>query len=261
MPIQIREVRPSDLPARERIFRGAFSAGLRPHIFPNGQTEADLIHSFTENLEGLKTKMSTSDDQPGQRCFVAFDTDTPADASDFVFPEAWEHKAEVELSEEEKKNAKKVVGIAIWVLQPVARTQEQYDKEAAEKGPNTHSPSANGALLDAMDAAMTASKKKYLGLEPYLYLRILAIDPAYQRRGVGSLLLDQGMEIADRCGIQSYLEATKVGRPLYAKYGYEDRENMDFDVVKYAPTAKDDPPHQFMVMIRPVGGKKSNGKA
>jgi GNAT superfamily N-acetyltransferase len=261
MPIQVREVRPSDLPARQRIIRGAFSAGLSPHIFPNGQTEADLIHSFTEVFQGLKTKMSTSDTQAGQRAFVAYDTDTPADASDLIFPEAWEHKAEVELSEEQKKEEKKVVGIAIWVLQPVARTQEQYDKEAAEKEPTTHSPSANGALLDAMDAAMTVSKKKWLGLEPYLYLRILAIDPAYQRRGVGSLLLDGGMEIADRCGIQSYLEATKVGRPLYARYGYEDREYMDFDVVKYAPTAKDDPPHQFMVMIRPAGGKKSDGKA
>jgi GNAT superfamily N-acetyltransferase len=260
MPIQVREVRPSDLPARQRIIRGAFSAGLSPHIFPNGQTEADLIHSFTEVFQGLKTKMSTSDTQAGQRAFVAYDTDTPADASDLIFPEAWEHKAEVELSEEQKKEEKKVVGIAIWVLQPVARTQEQYDKEAAEKEPTTHSPSANGALLDAMDAAMTVSKK-WLGLEPYLYLRILAIDPAYQRRGVGSLLLDGGMEIADRCGIQSYLEATKVGRPLYARYGYEDREYMDFDVVKYAPTAKDDPPHQFMVMIRPAGGKKSDGKA
>lgn len=261
MPIQLREVQPSDLPARERIFRDAFSGALRPHIFPNGQTEADLIHGFTQTLEGMKNKMSTSDTQAGQRLFVAFDTDAPADPSDLVFPEAWEHKAEVELSEEEKKNAKKVVGIAIWVLQPVARTQEQYDKEAAEQGPTTHAPSANGALLDAMDAAMTASKKKYLGLEPYLYLRILAIDPAYQRRGVGSLLLDQGMAIADRCGIQSYLEATTVGRPLYARYGYEERDYLDFDVVKYAPTAKDNPPHRFMVMIRPAGGKKTDGKA
>ncbi|KAG9592250.1 acyl-CoA N-acyltransferase, partial [Aureobasidium melanogenum] len=261
MPIQVRQVRPSDLPARERIFSGAFSSGLRPHIFPNGMSEADLIHNFSENLNGLKTKMSTSDSEAGQRAFVAYDTDTPADPSDLVFPEAWEHKAEVELSEEEKKNAKKVVGVSIWVLQPSARTQEQIDREAAEEEPHAHAPGANGALLDAMDAAMTASKKKWIGLEPYLYLRVLAIDPAYQRRGVGSLLLDEGLAVADRCGIQAYLEATKVGRPLYARYGFEDREYMDFDVVKYAPTAKDDPPHEFMVMVRPAGAKKVNGKA
>ncbi|KAG9564571.1 acyl-CoA N-acyltransferase, partial [Aureobasidium melanogenum] len=219
-------------------------------------SEADLIHNFSETLNGLKTKMSTSDSEAGQRAFVAYDTDTPADPSDLVFPEAWEHKAEVELSEEEKKNAKKVVGVAIWVLQPSARTQEQIDKEAEEDGPHAHAPGANGALLDAMDAAMTASKKKWIGLEPYLYLRILAIDPAYQRRGVGSLLLDEGLAVADRCGIQAYLEATKVGRPLYARYGFKDCEFMDFDVVKYAPTAKDDPPHEFMVMVRPAGAKK-----
>ncbi|KAK6002575.1 hypothetical protein QM012_001325 [Aureobasidium pullulans] len=261
MPIQIRQVRPSDLPARERIFSGAFSAGLRPHIYPNGMSEADLVHSFGETLNGLKNKMSTSDSQAGQRAFVAFDTDTPADPSDFVFPEAWEHKAETELSEEEKKNAKKVVGLAIWALQPSARTQKQIDKEAAEEGPHNHAPGANGALVDAMDAAMTVSKKKHIGLEPYLYLKVLAIDPAYQRRGVGSLLLDHGLAIADRCGIQAYLEATKAGRPLYARYGFEDREYMDFDVVKYAPAAKDDPPHEFMVMVRPAGAKKINTKA
>ncbi|KAI4731931.1 acyl-CoA N-acyltransferase [Aureobasidium sp. EXF-10728] len=261
MPIQVRQGVPSDYPARERIFQGAFSAGLRPHIFPNGLTEADLMHNYSENLHGYRTNLSTSDTQAGQRIFVAYDTETPADPSDLLFPEAWEHRAEFELSDAEKKEAKKVVGIAIWGLQPFARTQEQIDKEAAEEPARAHAPGANGALLDAMDAAMTASKKKHIGLQPYMYLKVLAIDPAYQRRGVGSLLLDEGLQIADRCGVQAYLEATKAGRPLYARYGFEDREYMDFDVVKYAPAARDEPQHEFMVMVRPVGAKKIDGKA
>lgn len=46
------------------------------------------------------------------------------------------------------------------------------------------------------------------------------MDSAHQRRGAGALLLKWGCDEADRLGIDSYLEATTKGRPLYEKYGY-----------------------------------------
>ncbi|KAI5203137.1 acyl-CoA N-acyltransferase [Aureobasidium subglaciale] len=257
MPIQIRPFQASDLLARERIFKEAFSGGLRPHIYPNGTTDADLIHNFDESIKGLATKTSTSDTQAGQRLFVAYDTETPAHHSDLEFPETWDKKNEVELKGKEREEAKRIVGIAIWQLQPSPRTQEEIDKEVVEGRSHPHPPSANGPFLEAFGRALNAEREKWIGLDAYLYLKVLAIDPAYQRRGVGSLLLDDGLQVADRVGIKAYLEATEVGRPLYQRKGFVDRDFMDFEVARYAPAAEGER-HNFMCMVRPApeGGSK-----
>ncbi|THY79458.1 acyl-CoA N-acyltransferase [Aureobasidium pullulans] len=261
MPILVRPMRPSDLPARERIMAAAFSAGLRPHIYPNGTTPADTIHMFTDTLSSMQSKTSLSDDQPGSRLFVAYDSEVPALPSDLEFPETWEKKTEVELTGKAKEEEKRIVGLALWQLQPFARKQEDVDKEKeSADGDSSHAPSANAALLDGFAEALTAARDRWIGLEAYLYLKVLAIDPAYQRKGVGSLLLDEGLSIADRIGLQAYLEATEVGRPLYKRKGFEDRDYMDFDVAKYAPAAEGED-HRFMCMVRPApaGGKKTVG--
>ena len=49
---------------------------------------------------------------------------------------------------------------------------------------------------------------------------MLAVDPAYQRRGLGYLLVSAGLEDADRAGARAYVEATPDGLPLYLKFGW-----------------------------------------
>lgn len=46
------------------------------------------------------------------------------------------------------------------------------------------------------------------------------VIPEYRRRGVGTRLLRWGLEIADQLGLETFLEATEIGRPLYAKNGF-----------------------------------------
>ncbi|KAA8569093.1 hypothetical protein EYC84_000763 [Monilinia fructicola] len=45
-------------------------------------------------------------------------------------------------------------------------------------------------------------------------LDILAVDPAYQRRGAGRLLVRWGTAIADELGYMAIVEASEAGRPL-----------------------------------------------
>lgn len=51
---------------------------------------------------------------------------------------------------------------------------------------------------------------------------LLAIDPGQQRRGIGRMLVDHGLELAAKDGKDVYLVATPAGRGLYHSFGFRD---------------------------------------
>ncbi|KAL8855018.1 MAG: hypothetical protein Q9221_000215 [Calogaya cf. arnoldii] len=52
-------------------------------------------------------------------------------------------------------------------------------------------------------------------------LDILTVDPHYQRRGAGRMLLQWGTAVADRLGIEAVVEATGQGLGLYQSEGFQ----------------------------------------
>jgi ribosomal protein S18 acetylase RimI-like enzyme len=56
---------------------------------------------------------------------------------------------------------------------------------------------------------------------PHLYLVSLGVDPARQRRGLGSELLAPGLALCDREGLPAYLEtATEGNVAFYGRHGF-----------------------------------------
>lgn len=53
-----------------------------------------------------------------------------------------------------------------------------------------------------------------------LSLDILAIDPAYQRKGAGGMLVKWGTDEADRQGVDTTVESSVFGKGLYEKNGF-----------------------------------------
>jgi GNAT superfamily N-acetyltransferase len=62
---------------------------------------------------------------------------------------------------------------------------------------------------------------------------MLATDPEFGRRGLGSMLLKHVTALADADGKRVYLEATDAGRPLYCKLGCEDIDQITLDLTKW----------------------------
>ncbi|OTB08662.1 hypothetical protein M426DRAFT_316675 [Hypoxylon sp. CI-4A] len=55
----------------------------------------------------------------------------------------------------------------------------------------------------------------------YIYLSVIAVDPEYQRRGIGRLLMLWGVDIAEKLQIPIYTEASESGYRLYENVGFE----------------------------------------
>jgi GNAT superfamily N-acetyltransferase len=64
--------------------------------------------------------------------------------------------------------------------------------------------------------------------EPHWYLKAIGIDPAWQGRGVASLLLRSRLDRCDQDGQPAYLEASKPdGVSLYEHFGFRRTGHVD----------------------------------
>lgn len=63
-------------------------------------------------------------------------------------------------------------------------------------------------------------------------MRILVVDPNYQRRGIGSMLIEAGLAHIDENGSDSFLTATAAGEGLYIKHGWETIDEIVIDLDK-----------------------------
>lgn len=54
---------------------------------------------------------------------------------------------------------------------------------------------------------------------------MLATHPQWERRGAGSMIIQWGCDRADEAGVVAYIDASKKGKGLYQKFGFEDRSD------------------------------------
>jgi GNAT superfamily N-acetyltransferase len=63
--------------------------------------------------------------------------------------------------------------------------------------------------------------------EPHFYLSTLGTEPDFQRKGVGSALLQPVLDRCDTDGIPAYLESSKeVNVPYYRRHGFDVTEEV-----------------------------------
>ncbi|KAL4805128.1 acyl-CoA N-acyltransferase [Aspergillus unguis] len=76
-------------------------------------------------------------------------------------------------------------------------------------------------LLSVSSAEYTAGKGDGVKYKKRVELENLAVHPDYQGQGIARRLLQWGIEEAARLGLDVHLEATRAGRPVYERMGFE----------------------------------------
>ncbi|RYP57078.1 hypothetical protein DL769_009711 [Monosporascus sp. CRB-8-3] len=95
-------------------------------------------------------------------------------------------------------------------------------------------PDVRDEGLEALFSPTDKSHDFLLGDRAHIQLEILGVSPTHQRQGYGGALVKWGTELADELGVECYLDASQVGRPLYAANGYIEQ---DASAVIVSPTA------------------------
>lgn len=68
---------------------------------------------------------------------------------------------------------------------------------------------------------------------PRTDLSSFAVAPAHQGKGVGSLLLQHCVQVADEARLASWLISFPGSHALYKRFGFEDVDHRDVDLDKW----------------------------
>ncbi|KAF8849122.1 acyl-CoA N-acyltransferase [Acephala macrosclerotiorum] len=140
-----------------------------------------------------------------------------------------------------------IVGYAVWGWSEKAISRVLRVKETLPLPPgcNTNLRETYLSLLNDMEA-------KHQPKEPFYELLELATHPSYQRRGIGSQLVNYGLEKAERDGKKVYLSAAPKGVPVYAKLGFGEVGRLEFALGKWGGEGV----HVHVAMIKEFGSGK-----
>ncbi|KAK4611505.1 hypothetical protein CLAFUW4_13508 [Fulvia fulva] len=94
-------------------------------------------------------------------------------------------------------------------------------------------------------------RQRLWGGRPHVRLSLLCTRQDFQRQGAGTVLVQQGLALAEQLGLPGYVEASTVGYHLYSKLGFE---QVDTATIKAADW-DGDRDRTLVAMVRPATAK------
>ncbi|KAI0977176.1 hypothetical protein F4678DRAFT_412101, partial [Xylaria arbuscula] len=107
-----------------------------------------------------------------------------------------------------------IVGGALWKIYSEDPFAEQHSVEATWL-PNDGSRKFAEAFLK-----LYATPRAALGRRPQVYLSIIFTSPSHRRRGLAQQIMSWGIEKANQMGVEMFIDATEMGKPLYEQNGF-----------------------------------------
>ncbi|KAI8265415.1 hypothetical protein K4K58_011346 [Colletotrichum sp. SAR11_239] len=112
---------------------------------------------------------------------------------------------------------------------------EGVETSAVEKKEEPAKEDRARALGGLMYKERVAMEERYMKGKRYAVLQGLATDPAYQRRGIATKLIQAGLEEVDSKGLACWIHASPSSYGLYAKTGFEEIGRNEYDLDEWAP--------------------------
>jgi len=174
-----------------------------------------------------------------------------------------------------EKSTNRIVGWVCWAHHGAENTvsaasqveeREQVDgSEASNPSENQQSDSNNNNTEEEKDSLRQMERQTDGDMERWMQkimpigtrcmiLACLVVDPAFQSRGIGSALIQKGIERADKEGIFSWVHASEAGHYAFSKEGFQVKETFELDLDEYAPLPREEDEswgtYTFRYMIR-----------
>ncbi|KAJ5948988.1 hypothetical protein N7454_002295 [Penicillium verhagenii] len=144
-----------------------------------------------------------------------------------------------------------VVGYARWMLPPhLAKTGDVWqeaqvaeptpeDREAYEKLSQAGSRNGRpiglkgGEAMNYRSAPLEAADERVTRDGSFLTLDYLTTDPDFWRRGVGTMLVESGLRIADQYKLRTYVMSEPAALKLYLNLDFQLVETVSTDYSQY----------------------------
>jgi GNAT superfamily N-acetyltransferase len=151
------------------------------------------------------------------------------------------------------ENTNQIIGLAKWNLFPTAGPHFPWPKTGFAEDANTE---LLGWFFGQLDEKRNAfmDQRERVKERGYLYMAILAVDPKFQRMGVGRKLLEWGLEKADKEGLECWIEASPAGKPLYEKVGWGEVGVTDVELKRWGWQGEEKN-SKTVSMFRGTGGR------
>ncbi|KAL2351639.1 acyl-CoA N-acyltransferase [Cryomyces antarcticus] len=218
MPLEIQPMTESDIPTFVAIFMAAFEGGISRIL---RTTPTPTPESIASNEERFLKALREDSTAHFAKCV---DSDTG-----------------------------EVVAGAKWNFYSEGRTEAELQK--ALELPSEWPRGSNVPALEAFLGMLARARVDVMGGKRHALLHILATLPSHHRRGAGALLLREGLDRADNEGIEAYLEASKMGKPLYERFGFETVKELRIDTALYGGEGVD----VHTCMIRQPQARETGG--
>ncbi|KAF4818817.1 hypothetical protein CGCSCA5_v004875 [Colletotrichum siamense] len=112
---------------------------------------------------------------------------------------------------------------------------EGVETSAVEKKEEPPKEDPARALGGLMYRERVAIEERYMKGKRYAVLQGLATDPAYQRRGIATKLVQARLEVIDLEGLACWIHASPSSHGVYAKVGFEEVGRNEYDLDEWAP--------------------------
>ncbi|CAG8982445.1 hypothetical protein HYALB_00014069 [Hymenoscyphus albidus] len=124
-----------------------------------------------------------------------------------------------------------IVGYSSWQY-PHTPDPNEPDPETAIRNA-TQPPGSNDELIVEFLVKFLHARQKWHVPHLHYYLRLLVAHPGYQRRGIGTMLLEPVLEIIDEAKAKTFITASPVDVGLYLKYGWVEVDEIIIDYSRY----------------------------